>query len=139
MHSPSPLQRTTGSSTNPLLLAKKQRKLTLRLFSLIDGNKMRSAIRNTFLIAVIFATVAAPAESKWRRVSSMKIDWDNHADVEISLSIPVDWNDPGDFTRISIGVPGQEELTFTNDEGWVKYRSPEASVSPQIKKSNNVI
>ncbi len=100
---------------------------------------MRLAMRNAFVIAVIFATLAAAAETKWRQVSSFKIDWDKYPDVEIRLSIPVGWGDPGDFTRITVRVPGHKVVAFTNNEGWVKYLSPDASTSQQIKNSKNVI
>ncbi|MFI5112791.1 MAG: hypothetical protein ACHP9S_08200 [Terriglobales bacterium] len=98
-------------------------------------------MRNAAFVAILAAAAVpvALAQTKWRQVSSFTVAWDNHANVRFALSIPATWNDPGDFTRISIRVPGRKQVVLTNDEGWVKYRSAEASASQQIKKSKNLI
>ena len=51
-------------------------------------------------VALIAANTAA-AQTKWREVSAFKFDWNDHADVRFTLSIPSPWNDPSDFNPSS--------------------------------------
>jgi hypothetical protein len=87
-----------------------------------------------------FAQTAAPRtnppETQWRRVSFFKFDWNNRGMATVVIEIPSKRNDPGDFTRIRIAVPGRKEFVLTNKNGWVKYGSDEASLSPELKKTN---
>jgi len=88
------------------------------------------------ILSVVWVQVSA--QTKWSRVSSFKFNWDNHPDVRVTLEIPTSWNDPGDFTRILISVPGKQLFVLTNKEGWVKYAAQEAVVSPEVAKKNVV-
>ena len=56
--------------------------------------------------------------------------------ASVVIDIPSKWNNPGDFTRIRISTPGQKEFVLTNENGWVKYVSDEASLSSELKKTN---
>lgn len=82
-------------------------------------------------------TSAATAQTKWRQVSEFALDWDSHPDVRIVLSIPSPWDDPGDFTRISVVVPGRKDVVFTNETGWVKYATE--ATSEEVKKYKNIV
>ena len=88
-----------------------------------------------FVCVAVIAASTAFAQSNWREVSSFKFDWDNHANIRITLSLPSPWDDPGDFTRIRIGVPGHNDVVFRNDSGWVKYRTELRSA---LKTSKNL-
>ena len=56
--------------------------------------------------------------------------------ASVVIDIPSKWNNPGDFTRIRISTPGQKEFVLTNENGWIKYVSDEASLSSELKKTN---
>jgi hypothetical protein len=90
------------------------------------------------LLIFVITTVAgkAVAQAKWRQVSAFTFDWNDHAHVRVALSIPSPWDDPGDFTRIIVSVPGRKDVVFTNDNGWVKYS---AEATPEVKKYKNVV
>jgi hypothetical protein len=80
----------------------------------------------------------APAQTKWQNVSAFQFDWDGHRDVNVLLEKPSEWNDPGDFTRIRIRVPGQKEFVLTNQNGWVRYASESASMMPDLMKKRSL-
>jgi hypothetical protein len=81
--------------------------------------------------------VGAPT-SEWKQVSTFKFDWDNQGLASVFIEIPTKWNDPGDFTRIRIQLPGRKEFVLTNEDGWVKYGSDDADLSPDMRKMNLV-
>lgn len=89
----------------------------------------------TCIIATITASAAAQIE--WRQVSTVMFDWDKHPNIRLTLSIQKSWNDPGDFTRLSVDVPGHNQVVFENDTGWVRYRSGE--VSSKVNTYKNLI
>lgn len=92
------------------------------------------------LLAVTCGSTAfACAQTKWRHVADFRFNWNGHSDVHVALEIPSQWNDPGDFTRIRIQVPSHKDFVLSNNEGWVKYNSDMASVSPQIRARENLI
>lgn len=96
--------------------------------------------RVIFIIVVLFMVAgSALSQTSWKRVSSFTFDWDGHKDVQLVLEIPATWSDPGNFTRIRIYVPGQKEFTLSNEGGWVRHRSEEASSSPNVHKTANVV
>lgn len=84
-----------------------------------------------------FLASAATAQTKWRQVSEFTFDWDTHPNVRIVLSIPSPWDDPGDFTRVSVLVPGRKDVVFTNETGWVKYATE--ATSAEVKKYKNIV
>jgi hypothetical protein len=98
-------------------------------------------MRVVVFAAILAATVAplAAAQNKWRLVSSFTVSWNEQANVHFSLSIPETWDTPGDFTRLSIIVPGHKQFVLANEGGWVKYGSNEASTSLEVKNLKNLI
>lgn len=82
--------------------------------------------------------VHAFGQTNWQQVSNFHFKWNNYKDVHVTLEIPSGWNDPGDFTRICIQVPGHKDFTLGNDEGWVKYNSGMAEVSHLIRARKNL-
>jgi hypothetical protein len=58
--------------------------------------------------------------------------------VTIIIEIPVNWKGAGDFTRIRIRVPRRKEFVLTNKDGWIKYLSKDAELSPELRKTNLV-
>lgn len=54
------------------------------------------------------------------------------------LEIASGRNDPGDFTRIRISMPEHDEFVLSEQNGWVKYGSECASLSPELRKMNLV-
>ncbi|WP_109489281.1 hypothetical protein [Occallatibacter savannae] len=93
------------------------------------------------VIAVITCFIAGSdfGQISWNRVSSFAFDWDGHKGVRVVLEIPPSRTDPGDFTRIRVLVPGQQDFTLSSKEGWVKYGSEEASASPGIRGVTNLL
>jgi hypothetical protein len=91
------------------------------------------------LVLLLMVAESAFAQPTWKRRSVFRFDWDGHKDVQVVLEIPSTWSDPGDFTRIRIRVPGQNEFRLTNKHSWVKYGSDEASTSPEISKMKNLV
>lgn len=92
------------------------------------------------LLAVICGSSAlACAQTKWLHLEDFRFNWNDHSDVHVTLEIPSQWNDPGDFTRIRIQVPGHKDFVLSNNEGWVKYNSDMASVSSRIRARENLI
>ena len=81
----------------------------------------------------------ALAQSQWRQVEELRFDWDTHKGVRLVVEIPEGWNDPGDFTRIRVNVPGQKEFVTVNKLGWVRYDSDEASTSPLVRETRNAL
>ncbi len=81
----------------------------------------------------------ACAQTNWKRVSTFSFEWNSHANVQVSLEIPSQYGDPGDFTRIRIHVPGRKEFVLRNSDGWVKYVSDQGSISPGLLKRKNLI
>lgn len=100
---------------------------------------IRKTLHIALLVVVALPAAGLSAQATWKRVSSFKFDWNGRRDVQVVLDIPTSWSDPGDFTRVRIGVPGQKEFTLTNKNGWVKYGSDEASTSPEILKMTNLV
>jgi hypothetical protein len=93
-----------------------------------------------FLLAFLCGNAASAfTQTAWKRVSTFQFEWNGHANVQVSLEIPTQWNDPGDFTRIRIHVPGQKEFVLRNDNGWVKYASEAASISLRLLKRKNLV
>jgi hypothetical protein len=84
------------------------------------------------------ATLAS-AQTNWDRVSRFQFDWNGHPNVQVSLEIPTQWDAPGDFTLIRIHVSGRKEFVLRNNNGWVKYASEAASVSPGLLKRKNLL
>lgn len=84
-----------------------------------------------------FLASAATAQTKWRQVSELTLDWDDRPNVRIVLSIPSPWDEPGDFTRVSILVPQRKNVVFTNKTGWVKYDTE--ATSAEVKKYKNIV
>lgn len=106
---------------------------------MLSGQRYTEGLRKVAVKALLVCIVVsstASAQSKWQQVSAFKFDWDTHSDVRVVVSIPSPWDEPGDFTRISILVAGQKEVAFTNDNGWVKYRPELAS---ELKVSKNLV
>lgn len=95
----------------------------------------------TVLIAVTALSVAGASsgQTTWKKVSSFTFDWNGRKDVHVVLEIPSSRSDPGDFTRVRIRVPGHNEFTLRNNDGWVKYASDEASSSPHIRRATNLV
>jgi len=96
------------------------------------------------LIVILLATLCgsaalAHAQTNWATVSTFRFDWNGHANVQVSLEVPAQWSDPGDFTRIRIHVPGRKEFVLRNDNGWVKYSSEAASIMPGLLKRKNLV
>jgi hypothetical protein len=96
------------------------------------------------IFAVLFAILCIPshpcrAQTKWRTVSTLKFDWNGRPGVQAILDIPEGWTDPGDFTRVRIQVAGEKQLVLKNDEGWVKFRSDDASTSAAIRGYHNAL
>lgn len=67
-----------------------------------------------------------------------QIDWENRGTASVVIEIPSNWGDPGDFTRLHIRMPGRKDFVLTNENGWVKYGSNYASISPELRKTNLV-
>jgi hypothetical protein len=82
------------------------------------------------------ATKSKASNHEWKQVSSFKFDWDGRGMASISLEIPSQWKDPGDFTRIRISTPGRDDFVLTEKNGWVRYGSEEASLARELKKRN---
>ena len=97
-------------------------------------------IKTAVLAATAFSiTGALLAQTSWKRVSFFTFNWNGHMGVQVIFEIPTTLSDPGDFTRVRIRVPGQKEFFVTNDNGWVKYGSEEASASPVVLKMENCV
>jgi hypothetical protein len=85
-------------------------------------------------VTLLLASLSSASQSTiWKQVESFRFNWDGHQGVLVVLEIPADRTDPGDFTRVRIRVPGHQEFTLLNDDGWVSYRSQEASTSREIR------
>lgn len=99
---------------------------------------MPKAMALTLLVCISnLLASAATAQTKRRQVSEFALDWDGHPNVRIALSIPSPRVDPGDFTRVSVLVPGHKDVVFTNETGWVKYATE--ATSEQVKKYKNLV
>lgn len=97
--------------------------------------KFRAAV----LLVMLAVVIPAVAQSDWKQVSEVRFDWDGSRGVRITFEIPRTWNDPGEFTRIHIDVPGQKPMSFTNESGWVKYTSKGASLRPALRQVHNFV
>src|ERR1700688_1330276 len=99
---------------------------------------MPKAMPHALLLCILTLLAStATAQTKWRQVSEFAFDSDSHPNVRIVFSIPSPWNDPGDFTRVSVLVPGRRAVVFTNKTGWVKYATE--ATSEEVKKYKNIV
>ncbi len=90
------------------------------------------------LFALVALTSSGHAQAHWNQVASFRTEWDSHKQVQFSLSIPNDWDAGGDFSKVVISVPGKKDFTLITDEGWVRYASEMASISPSLSKRSNL-
>ena len=99
---------------------------------------MRKAMVQALVICIsTFLASTATSQTKWRQVSEFTLDSDSHLNVRIVLSIPSPWDDPGDFTRVSVLVPRRKDVVFTNETRWVKYATE--ATSKEVKKYKNIV
>ena len=99
---------------------------------------MRKAMVQALVICIsTFLASTATSQTKWRQVSEFTLDSDSHLKVRIVLSIPSPWDDPGDFTRVSVLVPRRKDVVFTNETRWVKYATE--ATSKEVKKYKNIV
>jgi hypothetical protein len=96
--------------------------------------------RFIFLLAIVCAALQlGGAQTKRRKVSDFQFNWNGRRNVKVILEIPEPWGASGDFTRIRILVPGEQQFAAKNDEGWVKFRSEVASTSPDVRRYKNLV
>lgn len=68
----------------------------------------------------------ANAATKWKTVEELDYAWKpGQSPVHFKLELPEGYDDPGDFIRIRIQVPGQPEFVLDNEDGWIEYNSKE--------------
>ncbi len=86
-------------------------------------------------ILILFAR-AATAQTDWRQVSEFTFNSGSHPNIRVVLSVPFSWKNPGDFTRVTVQVPGRTPAVFINETGWVKYATDATS---EVKKNKNLV
>jgi hypothetical protein len=74
------------------------------------------------LLAVLMLGGFCACQDSWKTVSSFRYDW-NHRGRLVKFTFDDHSEDPGDFKRVRIQVPGRKEVVITNKTGWVKWRS----------------
>ena len=66
---------------------------------------------------VLLLVTSASAQTKWKAVDNFRFDWDGHHDVRVTLELPTNWDEGGEFSRVRIRVPGQKEFVLKDDVG----------------------
>jgi hypothetical protein len=92
--------------------------------------------RVVLILTLLFVvTGAAGGQTKWKTVESFRFDWDGHVDVHVTLELPTNWDEGGEFSRVRIQVPGQKEFILKDDVGWAHFRSEDATLPHDFAKT----
>jgi hypothetical protein len=83
---------------------------------------------------VFLLLTSALAQTKWKTVERFQFDWDGHL-VGVTIELPTNWDEGGEFSRIRIHVPGQKEFVLKNDAGWAHFRSEDATLPHDFAKT----
>lgn len=79
--------------------------------------------------------VSSVAQTKWKTVERFQFEWDGHPDVRVTLELPTNWDEGGEFSRVRIQVPGKKEFVLEDDVGWAHFRSEDATLPDDFAKT----
>lgn len=89
-------------------------KKNLGIMILSTGEFMKVLFGMSLAFGCLFSEIAhCEQQTQWKIVQEINFDWnkDGHADL-ISLAIPDVWNDPGEFTRLTVAIKGKPAVDF---------------------------
>lgn len=73
---------------------------------------------------------------KWKTIEDFEFDWQQQGKkTRFKLELPEGYEDPGDFTRVTIQSAGNPDFVLDNKDGWVAYNA-EGSLSQEFLASH---